>query len=91
MGATHGNVSTYRNPRYACRCGECRDASTRRRRQEMASRRARLAADPSVVQHGRASTYTNWGCRCDDCKAANSAWLAARRAPADTNTKESTK
>lgn len=31
---------------------------------------ARLIADPSLAPHGVPSTYTNWGCRCDECSIA---------------------
>jgi hypothetical protein len=33
-------------------------------------RSAALAADPSIRPHGNASTYNNWGCRCEPCRAA---------------------
>jgi|SRR5215471_11694491 len=44
--------------------------------------RARRAGQEPPA-HGLASTYTNWGCRCEECRAANSAraraYNAARR------------
>lgn len=41
-------------------------------------RRARLAADPSLAPHGELSTYNNWGCRCERCRAARRAYDASR-------------
>lgn len=43
---------------------------TSRRQQYRMLQRARFAADPSIAVHGKPSTYTNYGCRCDLCKAA---------------------
>jgi hypothetical protein len=37
------------------------------------SRHRRLLADPTIAKHGSASTYLNWGCRCDPCRAAATA------------------
>lgn len=34
----------------------------------------------SAHDHGRVSTYTNYGCRCAACRAANAATNAAQRA-----------
>lgn len=33
----------------------------------------------SASDHGSASTYSNWDCRCDACKAAWSAYVMAAR------------
>lgn len=33
----------------------------------------------SADDHGSASTYRNWSCRCDACRAANSAVVALQR------------
>lgn len=70
---THGNASTYRNSRYACRCLACRRAHTKAHSDERARRTERLKEDPSLAPHGRASTYINWGCRCLDCTRVHSA------------------
>lgn len=84
MSATHGTAWIYRNMRYACRCDDCRTANTERARAEKRSRVARLAADPTLAPHGKASTYNNWGCRCPLCVAANTergrAYKQGRRA-----------
>lgn len=40
----------------------------------------RLAADPSLATHGRASTYDNWLCRCVRCRQANAQRMAISRA-----------
>lgn len=73
MAWKHG-MSGYTN--YGCRCDICRAAATAYRRKRTAERRLLLAADPTLVPHGRASTYGNWGCRCDPCRAA---WRDASR------------
>ena len=38
--------------------------------------------DPEPYQptHGTASTYNNWGCRCDLCRAASAAYARELRA-----------
>ena len=47
----------------------------------MGEKRAqRVAGDPAVVQHGLRSTYVNWKCRCDSCKAAHAALLKEKYA-----------
>jgi hypothetical protein len=71
----HGTVSRYEQ---GCRCDVCREAATIRSREW----RARARKDPAAADragHGRASTYKNYSCRCDPCRAAHSAVLAARR------------
>lgn len=86
MGATHGTASTYRSRRYKCRCEPCTAAHRKLVAQEKASRRERLAADPSLAPHGTVQTYTNWGCRCEACTEANSKrcheWYQATRSAA---------
>lgn len=62
----HGGMSMYRR---GCRCFDCREAKTQENRNQYASRKQRLAADPSIRPHGVSSTYFMWGCRCDDCQA----------------------
>jgi hypothetical protein len=42
-------------------------------------RRERLAADPTIVQHGTTNTYRNWGCRCAQCVQANTLRVANAR------------
>lgn len=66
MGA-HGSLTRYRK---GCRCGKCRAANAKRFREDQADRIARLAADPSIREHGVAATYHNWGCRCVPCTRA---------------------
>lgn len=53
-----------------CRCDECREGIRLHRREE----RAKWRSDPSRADrtgHGKLTTYKNHGCRCVDCKAAN--------------------
>lgn len=47
--------------------------------QRMRNRVARLAEDPSLAPHGVRNTYKNWGCRCEPCTAANSAYTELYR------------
>ncbi len=35
---------------------------------------------PHVVEHGRLNEYTNFGCRCELCRAANARYMRERRA-----------
>lgn len=44
------------------------------------ARAAALAADPTLRPHGTRQTYSRWGCRCDDCTAAETAYQRGRRA-----------
>lgn len=60
--------------RHGCRCDVCRKGNAVRCSIEYADRAARLKADPSIRQHGNATTYHNWSCRCTPCKTAM--WVA---------------
>jgi len=74
----HG-ASLYRS-RTPCRCNVCREDHRLRHRAERAARYGRRVwvngnltiVDPDV-RHGLQTTYSNWGCRCDECRAANAA------------------
>lgn len=44
-----------------------------------ASRKQRLAADPTCAPHGVHSTYRNWGCRCKPCVQVNTVVVAQTR------------
>lgn len=48
----------------AANADRCREQRRRR------AQRGLPAGDP---RHGKPSTYTNWGCRCPKCTAANTA------------------
>jgi hypothetical protein len=65
----HGTANGYSHHR--CRCGDCCDAW----RDYKTERQARAIA---ASTHGIRSTYVT-GCRCDPCRAAESAYKAARR------------
>lgn len=54
----------------------------RRRREQRELRYARFAAGEIEREHGRASTYENYGCRCAACAAAHSERLAKGRGAA---------
>lgn len=83
----HGRVSSYTN---GCRCNECREALRLYTAEIRARRRARrvtvnghpfAAVDQNgnALQHGTASTYQNWGCRCFPCRLAQAADHANHR------------
>lgn len=63
-----------------CRCAKCLKAGRAAARERRKQNAERLAADPTIVEHGKASTYTNWGCKCEACtKAATAANQAQKR------------
>jgi len=71
---THG-LTGYRR---GCRCDKCR--STHNAAQRRA--KARRIADPTGADragHGKATTYDNYGCRCESCKEAKSERNRANR------------
>jgi hypothetical protein len=43
------------------------------------TRKQRLLDHPSLAPHGKASTYTEWGCRCEDCTVAKREYKQRRR------------
>jgi hypothetical protein len=53
----------------AANAARCREQRRRR------AARGLRADDP---RHGKPSTYTNWGCRCPQCTAANTASCTPR-------------
>ncbi len=67
---THGLASTYSA---GCRCAECRRAHTR---YQASLRAKRLSSGRVLGEHGKSSTYSNWGCRCERCRLA---WRAEMR------------
>jgi hypothetical protein len=66
-GVQHGTPACYWA---GCRCDDCRAANRLKHSEGNVKRRGRLA-ELRDDQHGRLSTYCNWGCRCDRCTAAN--------------------
>lgn len=68
--ANKERVSCPSASRYArgCRCDGCRQAATEAHNRQQAARLARGV--PDGVPHGSASTYSNWGCRCEPCTKA---------------------
>lgn len=62
----HGTVKKYRA---LCRCDACRIAWASYCREER-EKRSKVAPKNTRLKHGSISTYNNWGCRCDKCKAA---------------------
>lgn len=70
-----------------CRCPVCTSLHSE---EKAAVKRARLAAREDIdcvliavavpeENHGRASTYRNYGCRCDPCRAAEAAKYEERK------------
>jgi phosphoribosyl 1,2-cyclic phosphodiesterase len=55
----HGTAGGYTN--HGCRCVECRTACADLKGEGNAVRAERMRRDPSVAEHGRKSTYDNWG------------------------------
>lgn len=54
-----------------CRCIACKQVAAERTKRLRHERLTRPI--PATVKHGTYSTYMNWGCRCEPCKAAGSA------------------
>lgn len=93
--ATHGGSGTLYNQ--GCRCELCTEAH---RVRMMLSNRTRFNERirgangdwyaPRASTHGTSSTYTNWGCRCDPCRAEaavrNRAWRDAHPRGATSST-----
>jgi cation diffusion facilitator CzcD-associated flavoprotein CzcO len=74
----HGSVNGYTNLRCSATpdgprkpCEACRKAWADEFKRKREERRLRLLKDPSLAEHGKPSTYTNWGCRCTLCTAAH--------------------
>lgn len=63
-----------------CRCEECKTLHRERCRRIKEDLVARGAADPDLIPHGTIGGYSNWECRCPDCKRANADSSAAWRA-----------
>lgn len=79
----HGTARGYdrcrRRPGMAA-CGPCRAAHADYVRKGNERRHKRLLADPTIVPHGRATTYNNWLCKCPPCTtAATEASTRAKR------------
>lgn len=76
----HGTITGYN--RHRCRQPACRAAAraataeARQRRLALRVERggrsyAERDTNGNPLPHGDASTYQNWGCRCEPCTAAN--------------------
>lgn len=52
------------------RCDICRTAARESYQVRVAWRRRLLAENPELREHGIASTYYTWGCRCKACTDA---------------------
>lgn len=73
---THGKVATYNA---GCRCDLCRKAGNECRRVQRYLSSERLVP---AGAHGKATTYQNRMCRCDECyeasQAAHEEWRRRR-------------
>lgn len=64
----HGIIAGYGN---GCRGPKCRAAKNAAAKKGRTERKLRLAIYPDLpIDHGRYTTYNNWGCRCDLCVGA---------------------
>jgi hypothetical protein len=62
IGPWCGTLNGYRHRH--CRCDACKVANSEYQRASTARRRGQ------ATNHGKATTYVNYGCRCDQCRAA---------------------
>jgi hypothetical protein len=63
-----------------CRCEGCKEANREMQREIKARRLERVSRGKRKVPHG-VSGYSNWDCRCSECKKAWSSYLRGRRNP----------
>ena len=94
----HGSVAGYST--YGCRCNDCRKANTERCKRyrdknrekfrEYAAKQRAKMRQSTEIPHGTAHGYSNYSCRCDECRAAMREYgrkrQAAKRAAAEVAT-----
>lgn len=76
--ATHcreGHEFTPQNTRRVSGSRICITCARARQREKGRKRAELIKADPSLAPHGVLTTYSNWRCRCADCKAVWSAYM----------------
>jgi len=61
-----------------CRCDGCKEANREVQREIKARRIARFRSGKTRIKHG-VSGYSNWDCRCPECRSAWSEYLRERR------------
>lgn len=61
-----------------CRCEGCKEENRLTQKEIKARRVARFKAGEVEITHG-VSGYSNWDCRCNECKSAWSSYLRERR------------
>jgi hypothetical protein len=66
-GLVHGTVQGRRR---GCNCVECIEGARRYKRAQFARLRERFQRGEIQPKHGKASTYSNYGCRCGPCTRA---------------------
>lgn len=73
----HGTLSGWER---GCRCDICRQGAAQKRRERKARRIERFRRGEVNPQHGKATTYSNYDCRCGPCSKAWSEWCAEYQA-----------
>lgn len=74
--SVHGTRSMYQT---GCRCQECKAAVASASR-ALRERQRQMAIDhPELIPHGTYTGYTNWCCRCDDCRKASREYQKAHK------------
>lgn len=71
----HGTAACYIR---GCRKPECVEANREANREVKARRIERFRKGKVTIRHG-VSGYSNWDCRCSECRTAWSAYLRSRR------------
>lgn len=71
-GWKHGTRYAYFKK--GCRCDECVEGRRREDRERRQRRVERAAADPTVVPHGSPFASRDWGCHCQLCTSAATAY-----------------
>lgn len=66
---SHGTYARYQQ---GCRCDHCRQANALAMAMFKEARLKKFQANPDMVEHGNASTYKNYNCRCVPCGIAYS-------------------
>lgn len=72
----HGTVSSYNA---GCHCRACCQAATAVKAARRVRWRAEFAAGQREIEHGTATAYREYGCRCSACSAANTADCCDRK------------
>lgn len=66
-----------------CRCDVCKAGHARRAAEQREERRRRVL-EPEDPRHGTPNFYSNFGCHCDRCRSAWTAYCRERTQKAKT-------